>query len=129
MNALRAIHRVLVAGGVVVDTQPVSPQPPVESGGVGLGTVDMHVWRMTIDAVDRRIARALDDGLFAVKLERCFTVTDTYDNGPELVAEVREWKGTRISQAVARRLEDVDAPVSLHQEVRLRVLRALPGAG
>ena len=125
MNALRQIRAALVPGGLIVDTQPISPRPPVElPDGSVAGRLDMHVWRSTIDAVDRRTARALDDGLFAIELERHVVVTDTYDNGPELVEEVHGWKGTRISRSLATRLAGVTGPVSLHQDVRLRVLRA-----
>ena len=125
MNALRQIHAALVPGGLIVDTQPISPRPPVAlPDGRAAGRLDMHVWRSTIDAVDRRIARALDDRLFTTELDRPLVVTDAYDDGTELVEEVRGWKGTRISRSLAERLARVAGPVSLHQEVRLRVLRA-----
>jgi hypothetical protein len=41
------------------------------------------------------------------------------------VAEVREWAGAHIDGAFAERLAEERGPVQLHQEVRLRVLRAL----
>jgi hypothetical protein len=128
VNALRRIHAALVPGGLVVDTQPVSARPSVEAGGVELGTLDMHEWRGTIDAVDRLVAGTIDDGLFALQAESEFVVTDAFDDGPEMVASVSGWRGTRISDALARRVTSATPPISVHQQVRMHLLRALPSA-
>jgi hypothetical protein len=125
VSALSQIHAVLVAGGLVIDTQPVSAQPPIEAQGGELGTLDMREWAGTIATIDGQLERAIDDGLFALDAERRFVVTDGYDDGAEFVAEVREWAGTHIEDAFAERLAKERGPVQLHQEVRLRVLRAL----
>jgi hypothetical protein len=124
VNALRRIHATLVPGGLVVDTQPVSARPIVEAGGVELGTLDMREWRRTIDAVDRLVAETIDDDFFALEDERDFIVTDTFDNGPELVESVSGWRGTVISRALAQRVASAKPPIGVHQEVRLRLLRA-----
>ena len=123
MNALRRIHAALVPGGVVVDTQPLSPRPAVEAAGRELGTLDMREWRRTIDAVDDRIAEAILEGLFAVDAERSCVVADEFDSGEELVETVRGWRGTRISNALAERVRGAHPPVRVHQDVRLRLLR------
>jgi hypothetical protein len=128
VNALRRIHAALVPGGLVVDTQPVSARPSVEAGGVELGTLDMHEWRGTIDAVDQLVAETIDDGLFALQAESEFVVTDAFDDGPEMVASVSGWRGTPISDALARRVTSATPPISVHQQVRMHVLRALPCA-
>ena len=125
MNALRKIHAVLIPGGVVVDTQPVSARPLVEAEGRELGRLDMRDWRKTIDAVDALTARTIDDGLFELEAERCFTVVDTSDHGPALVETVSGWQGTSVPGTLARRIAAATPPISVHQEVRLRVLRAL----
>jgi hypothetical protein len=126
VNALRRIHVSLVAGGLVVDTQPVSPRPPVEADGIELGTLDMREWRRTIDAVDRLVADTVAEGLFSVAAERRFMVADTADDGPGLVEAVTGWQGTTVSDALARRIAEATPPISVRQEVRLRLLRALP---
>jgi hypothetical protein len=95
---------------------------------VRLGTLDMRAWRRTIDAVDRLVAETIDDGLFGLDAERTVVVTDTFDDREELVKAVRGWQGTRISRALARRGAVSPPPVTVDQEVRLRVLRALPRA-
>ena len=128
MNALRRIHAALVPDGLVVDTQPVSARPMVEAGGVQLGTLDMRAWRATIDAVDALVAETIDDGLFALEAESSFIVTDTFDDGPELVESVSSWRGTQISRALARRVTAATPPISVHQDVRLHLLRARSAA-
>ena len=129
MNALSRIHAVLVPGGLVLDTQPISARPPVRAAGRGLGTLDMRAWGTTIDAVDRLVAATMDDGLFALDAEHRFVVTDTFDDGREFVEVVSGWQGTRISPALARRAAVSPPPISVDQEVRLRMLRALPRVG
>lgn len=124
MRALREVHRVLVAGGLLVDTQPISPRPVVEAGGARLGTLDMRDWRATIDAVEEQVRRVLADGLFAIEAERSLVVTETFDNGPELVEIVSGWQGTKIPPRLARAAAAAQPPLVVHQDVRLRVLRA-----
>jgi hypothetical protein len=124
VDALRKIHDALVPGGLVIDTQPVSADPPVESEAEPLGTLDMRDWAQTIATVDRRIEQTIRDGFFELDEESRFIVTDEYDNGAEFVAVTREWAGTHLDDAFAQRIGDERRPVRLHQEVRLRVLRA-----
>jgi hypothetical protein len=127
VHALREVHNVLVPGGLLVDTQPISPRPAVESDGSRLGTLDMREWRATIDAVEHEVRRALDAGLFAIEEERSLVVIETFDNGPELVDSVSGWRGTKISRRLVRRAAAAPPPLTVHQEVRLRVLRAAAG--
>jgi hypothetical protein len=125
VNALRRIHAALVRDGLLVDTQPVSARPPVQAGRRRLGTLDMREWRKTIAAVDGLVARAVDDGLYVIEDEQRFLVTDTWESGPELVETVSGWRGTRISRTLAERAVGARPPVCVHQEVRLRLLRAI----
>jgi hypothetical protein len=125
VHALSHIHAALVPGGLVIDTQPVSAQPPIEADAGDLGTLDMREWARTIATIGGGVERAIGDGLFALEEERRFVVTDGYDDGAQFVAEVREWAGTHIEDAFAARLVREPGWIRLHQEVRLRVLRAL----
>jgi hypothetical protein len=126
VHALRRIHAALFPGGLVVDSQPVSPDSRVEAADGGVGSLDMREWRATIDAVDARTAEAIRLGLFSVESEHTITVPDEFDSGDELIQVVGAWRGTRIPPPVAARARDACPPVRVLQEVRLRILRALP---
>jgi hypothetical protein len=82
----------------------------------------MREWTRTIAAVDAEVERALADGLFALEVEERIVVTDSFDSGSECVEEVREWGGTKVAQALERKIRAAPPPVTLEQEVRLRLL-------
>ena len=126
MHALTRIHSALVPGGIVLDTQPRSAEPPVEAHDGRLGTLDMHEWARTIDAVDGSIAQALAGGLFTNDGEQSCVVVDEFDTGDEFVEIVSGWRGTRIPPALAERARAASPPIRVRQEVRIRLLRALP---
>jgi hypothetical protein len=122
VHALERIHAALEPGGLILDTQPVSGRPLVEAAGDRLGALDMREWLGTIAAVDRLVAQTVDDGLYSIDGERRFIVADTWDNGAECVETVRGWQGTRISKALAKRVDAGRAPIRVYEEVRLRLL-------
>ena len=124
MNALRKIHRALVPGGLVIDTQPVSAHPPVESGSGMLGTLDMSEWARTIATIDGLVQQTIGQGLFDLQRESRYVVTDEYDDGAEFVAVTRDWAGTNVSEALAARVGPEQGRVRLHQDVSVRLLRA-----
>jgi hypothetical protein len=123
VNALRAIHAALVPGGLVIDTQPVSAHPPIESDAGALGTLDMSEWADLIAEIDDRTDEALAEGLFVIEDESRFSVVDEYDNGEDCLSYVRNWMGTRIDRDVERRVAAERGRIRLPQEIRLRVLR------
>lgn len=122
VDALERIHTALVPGGLVVDTQPLSPRPPVSAAGVRLGTLDMREWARTVAAVDR-LFDEVTDGLYAIHSEQCFVVRDTFDSGSEFVELASGWRGTRVPAALATAVAEAEPPVTVDQEVRLRLLR------
>ena len=126
MHALRNIQAALAPDGIFVDTQPVSARSLVASEGSELGTLDMHDWLDTIQAVDERFGETISDGLYELKQESWFVVTDTYDNGPECLDIVNGWRGTRVPPDISQRLAAITSRVSVRQEVRLRLLRRAP---
>ena len=44
MNALRRIHAALITGGLLIDTQPVSSHPPVDTSAGQVGSLDLREW-------------------------------------------------------------------------------------
>jgi hypothetical protein len=123
VNALRKIHRALVPGGVVIDTQPVSAHPPVQSDDRTLGALDMSEWARTIATIDTRVEQTIADCLFDLDEERRYVVTDEYDDGEAFVEITRGWQGTHLDHAFAERVGRERGRVRLHQDIRLRLLR------
>jgi hypothetical protein len=121
--ALHKIHSALAPGAVLVDTQPVSARPAVASAGVILGTLDMREWRDTIQAVDKRVAETVRDGLYELQHESRLVVSDTFDDGPDCLGVVGGWHGTRVPDSLATRLTATPSQVTVEQEIRLRLLR------
>jgi hypothetical protein len=123
VHALHKIHAALAPGGIVIDTQPVSARPPVAAEGVELGTLDMRQWVETIRSVDECFAETIAAGLFDLAREERYVVTDTFESGSECLATVSGWQGTRVPPALGRRLARAAPPVSVGQDVRLRLVR------
>jgi hypothetical protein len=122
VHALRKLHDALAPGGALVDTQPLSPRPPVLAGHERLGSLDMRDWALTIRAIDEQFAQALAAGLFEVTAERRFVVPDVFDDGEEFLEVVSGWRGTQIPPALARKIRPAAPPVAVEQEIRLRLL-------
>jgi hypothetical protein len=123
VHALRNIHAALAPGAVIVDTQPVSPRPSVIAAGTKLGTLDLREWLGTIEGVDGRVAETVAAGLYDIQHERRFTVVDTFDDAPECLDTLSGWRGTRVPAALATRISVARPPLTVAQEVRLRLLR------
>jgi hypothetical protein len=121
VDALRKLHEALTPGGQLVDTQPLSPRPPVEAANGLLGSLDMREWAETVRAVDDEIARGLGEGLFELVEERRFTVADAFDTGDECADVVGEWGGTRLSRRLDAKIRKAVPPLTVQQEVRLRL--------
>ena len=124
MNALRSIHHALVPGGLVIDTQPFSAHPPVESENGIIGLLDMAEWAQTIATIDGLMQQTIDQGLFDLERESQYVVTDECDDGAEFVAVTRDWVGTDVGDEFAARVGREPGRVRLHQDVRMRLLRA-----
>ena len=123
MHALRNIHAALAPDAILVDTQPLGERPSVAAGGAELGTLDMREWLETVRAVDALFAETVTAGLYELRHEERISVTDTFDTGPECLTAAEGWRGTRVPRLLASRLAATQVPVTVVQEVRLRLLR------
>ena len=85
----------------------------------------MREWGETIAAIDR-LFDEVTGSLYGVETEQRFVVTDTFDNGSEFVESASGWRGTRVPSGLAKRAGATAASLTVDQEVRLRLLRALP---
>ena len=65
------------------------------------------------------------EGLFALDGERSVVVTDSFDDAEEMLTTVREWRGARIPARLERRIARARVAVHVHQDIRLRLLRAM----
>ena len=102
MDALHRIHAALEPGGLMIDTQPVSARPPLEVDGVAVGTLDMRAWRATIDAIDGLTGEVVEEGRYALDVERSIVVTDAYDSAAEFLDLVQELRETESSKFTLR---------------------------
>jgi hypothetical protein len=123
VHALRNIHAALAPHAILVDTQPLAERPSVAAGGAELGTLDMREWLETIRAVDARFAETVAAGLYELQHEERISVTDTFDSGPECLTAAEGWRGTQVPRLLASRLAATQPPVTVVQEVRVRLLR------
>ena len=126
MHALHNIHAALVPDAILVDTQPISGDPPVAADGEPLGTLDMREWSDTIQAIDKLVAETIADGLYELQHESRFVVTDSFDSGPECLETVAGWRGTRVPASVSTGLAAATSQVTVEQQVRFRLLWRVP---
>lgn len=124
VHALRRIHAALKAGGVLIDTQPVSPEPPIVAAGSTIGELDMREWLETINAVDTVTAEIVEAGVYSIQAEQPVHRHRYPDSGPECARTVVGWQGTRLPEELAKRIAAASPPLTADQKVRLRVLRA-----
>jgi hypothetical protein len=122
VDALTRIHAALFPGGVLVDTQPVSPRLPVTLDGEPIGELDDDEWLQTVAAVDAEIDKALASRQFELQHEELYTVVHEFGSGEECLDVVGSWAGTDVPPEVASRLERGSGRVTVEQGTRLRLL-------
>jgi hypothetical protein len=121
VDALTRLHAALVPGGVLVDTQPVSPRLPVTLDGEPLGDLDDEQWLEIVAGVDAELAQALAAGLFELRHEERYVVVHEFGSGSECLEVVSSWAGTRVPDEIAARLRAGSARTTVEQETRLRL--------
>ena len=122
VDVLTRIHAALVPGGLLVDTQPVSPRLPVTLDGELIGELDDDEWLQTVAAVDAETDEALAAGLFELRHDERYSVVHEFGSGEECLEVVGAWAGTDVPPEVALRLERGSGRVTVEQGTRLRLL-------
>jgi hypothetical protein len=122
VDALTRIHAALVPGGVLVDTQPVSPRLPVTLDGEPIGELEDDEWLEIVAAVDAEIEKVLAAGVFELRHEECYSVVHEFGSGRECLDVVGGWAGTNVPEDVGARLEGGNARTTVDQGTRLRLL-------
>jgi hypothetical protein len=122
VDALTRIQTALVPGGVLVDTQPVSPRLPVAVDGEPIGDLDDEEWLETVAAVDAELDKTLAAGLFELRHEEHYTVVHEFGSGAECLDVVAGWAGTSVPEEVAARLARGKTRTTVEQRTRLRLL-------
>ena len=124
VDALTRIHAVLVPGGVLVDTQPVSLRLPVTLGGKPIGDLEDEEWLEMVAAVDAEIDDVVAGGLFEPRYEERYSVVHRFDSGSECLDEVSSWTGTTVPADIAARLAQGPGAATVAHDVRLRLFEA-----
>jgi hypothetical protein len=122
VDALSRVHRALVPGGVLVDTQPVGLRSPVRVERELVGDLEEDDWLDTVAAVDACVEEVVDARLFEFGHEERYSIVHGFDSGSEALGVAATWAGTRIPEDVAGRLEVTGGWVEIELEIRLRLL-------
>lgn len=123
MYALRHVHRLLVRGGTLLDSHPVTENEVVADGGP-LGVIEELEWRsVVLPNAEARLSDAIQDGLYALEAEAEFDLLQHFDTAVDLI----EAKADRLeSQSeLVRRIRMARPPFVAREHYILRRLRCL----
>ena len=121
VDALTRLHDALVPGGVLVDTQPVSPRLPVSLGGEPVGDLDDEEWLEIVAGVDAELTKALAAGLFELRHEERYVVVHEFGSGDECLDVVSSWAGTHVPDELTATLRAGTGRPTVEQDTRLRL--------
>ena len=121
VDALTRIHAVLVPGGVLVDTVPVSLRLPVFLDGERVGELEDDEWIETVAAVDGEREKVVAAGLFELSHEERYGIVHDFGSGDECLDIVGSWGGTSVPADVTDRLEGAAVRTTVEHDVRLRL--------
>jgi SAM-dependent methyltransferase len=121
VHALRQIHRALGPGGILLDMHPTRPSARAEVGGVSLGDFDDEEFFGIVDATEKPVA---ESDLFELEQEVEFDHLERWDNGEQLLEDVKTWDGCHVPRGLAERIRRAEPPVDIWERVVLRRFRA-----
>ena len=125
MHALRQIHQALVPGGILLDMHPVPPSTRAEVQGMSLGEFDDAEFMQLVADGEAELERS---GLFAQESQVEFDYLERYDDGAEMLEDIREgWETCRVPSDLEKRIREADRPVDIWERVVLRRFSRNPG--
>ena len=122
MHALRHVNRLLVPGGTLVDSHPVTEEEIVADGGPLV--IEEPEWRsVVLPNAEARLFDAIQDGLYALEAETEFDVFQHFDTADDLI----EAKTDRLESQpdLVRRIHAAGPPFVTREHYILRRLRSL----
>lgn len=123
MHALRHVHRLLVPGGTLVDSHPVTEEEIVADGSP-LGVIEEPEWRsVVLPNAEARLSDAIQDGLYALEAKTEFDLFQHFDTADDLI----EAKSDRLElqSDLVRRIRIARPPFVTFEHYILRRLRSL----
>ena len=123
MHALRHVHRLLVPGGTLLDSHPVTEEG-VEAAGGRLGVIEEPEWRsVVLPNAEARLTDAIQDGLFALEAETEFDLLQHFDTADDLLEAKRD--RLESQSELVRRIRVASPPLVTREHYILRRLRSL----
>ena len=123
MHALRHVHRLLVPGGTLVDSHPVTEEAVVAAGG-SLGVIEEPEWRsVVLPNAEARLRDAIHDGLYALEVETVFDLLQHFDMADDLIEAARD--RLESQPELVRRIRTAKPPFVTREHYSLRRLRSL----
>lgn len=123
VDVLRKLLRGVAPGGVVVDLAAVPPDGVVLHEGEVVGLLDESAFFSRAEVTAEALDLLVDDGLLVKEHDERFPVLISFENGIELVEDVKERTYGRIPDALASRVAAIEGPVQIREQSRVRSFR------
>ena len=122
MHALRHVHELLVPGGTLVDSHPVT-ELQVEAEGRAIGVIEEREWRtVVLPNAEDSLRAAVAEGLYAFEEEVEFDLLQHFDDAEELIDAKNDVLADQ--HALIRRIRAASSPLITREHYVLRRLRA-----
>jgi hypothetical protein len=124
VHALRHVHRVLMAGGTLVDMHPVTEEL-VESGDGIVGVILEPDW-IAVDLPNSEavLRETVSEGLYALEAETEYDVLEHFEDADDLINAKRDL--LEGQDALVTAISSASAPLTSRMHIVMRRLRALP---
>ncbi len=123
MHALRHVHRLLVPGGTLVDSHPLTEQA-VEADGSPLGFIEEPEWRsVVLPNAEARLRDAIQHGFYVLEAETEFDLLQHFDTADDLIEAASD--RLEPQPELVRRIRTARPPLITREHYILRRLRGL----